>query len=137
LYKECPKKEGRMRNVHHIQKETTIEDVGRNIRRIYVALENQHVQHQSNMIEVEGKIVNQPITISSASHSYIAPNLVERFHLERIRHEKSWLAQWLLGLKGRLIRIVKGYPLNMHGVKTELNTNNIPLGSYDVFIGMD
>jgi hypothetical protein len=48
------------------------------------------------MIEVEGKIANQPIAIlidSGASHSYIAPNLVERFHLKRSKHEKSWLVQ--------------------------------------------
>jgi hypothetical protein len=41
------------------------------------------------MIEVEGKINNQPITIlidSGASHSYIYPKLVEIFHLQRSKH---------------------------------------------------
>jgi hypothetical protein len=38
------------------------------------------------MIEVEGKIDNQPIAIlidSGASHSYIDPNMVEIFKLKR------------------------------------------------------
>jgi hypothetical protein len=41
------------------------------------------------MIEVEGKIANQPTTILidlGASRSYIAPNLVERIHLKRSKH---------------------------------------------------
>jgi hypothetical protein len=36
------------------------------------------------MIEVEGKIIDQPIDILidlGAIHSYIDPNIVERFHL--------------------------------------------------------
>jgi hypothetical protein len=38
------------------------------------------------MIEVEGKITNQPISIlidSGASHRYIDHKLVDRFHLKK------------------------------------------------------
>ena len=45
------------------------------------------------MIEVEGMISKQPIEIlidSRASHSYINPNIVERFHLEITKHNHSW-----------------------------------------------
>ena len=48
------------------------------------------------MIEVEGKIDNQPIVILidyGASHSYINSNIVERFHLQRSNHKKYWLVQ--------------------------------------------
>jgi hypothetical protein len=43
------------------------------------------------MIEVQGKIPNHPIANlidSEAIHSYIAPNLVEMFHLKKSKHEK-------------------------------------------------
>jgi hypothetical protein len=40
-----------------------VEYVGRNIPIIYVALENQQVGHQSNMIDVEGNISNHYISI--------------------------------------------------------------------------
>jgi hypothetical protein len=46
------------------------------------------------MIEVEGKIDNQPMAIfidSRASHSYIDPKLAEMFKLKKCKHEKSWL----------------------------------------------
>jgi hypothetical protein len=45
-----------MMNVHNIQKVETIEDMGRNMQRIYVALDNKQAKYQSPMIEVEGKI---------------------------------------------------------------------------------
>jgi predicted aspartyl protease len=48
------------------------------------------------MIEVEGMINNQTITIlidSGASHSYIDTRMVESLHFPRRKHGKSWLAQ--------------------------------------------
>jgi hypothetical protein len=42
------------------------------------------IEYQSPMIEVEGKINNDPIAIlidSGASHSFIRSNFIEIFHL--------------------------------------------------------
>ena len=71
-----------------------MEDMGRNVPRIYAALDNKQVEFQSHMIEVEGMINNRPFVIlidSGASHSYVDPRVVESFHLMRSKHEKSWL----------------------------------------------
>jgi predicted aspartyl protease len=68
--------------------------MGKSMPRIYVALDNKQAKYQSPMIEVEGKINNDSIVIlidSGASHSYINANIVERFHLQRSKHNKSWL----------------------------------------------
>jgi predicted aspartyl protease len=46
------------------------------------------------MIEVEGNINKEPIAILidfGASHSYINDNIVERFHLQISKHDKSCL----------------------------------------------
>jgi hypothetical protein len=46
------------------------------------------------MIEVEGNINIHPIVIlidSRASHSYINSNIIEKFHLQKSKHKKSWL----------------------------------------------
>jgi hypothetical protein len=40
-----------------------VEDVGTSIPRIDVALDNRQSEYQSNMIEVENKIDNKPISI--------------------------------------------------------------------------
>jgi hypothetical protein len=66
----------------------------RNVPRIYAALDNKKAEYQSHMIEVEGMINNQTITIlidSGAIHSYIDPKIVEIFHFPRRKHGKSWL----------------------------------------------
>jgi hypothetical protein len=60
---DCPHREDRVRNVHNIQEETKVQEVVGNIPKIYAALENQWEDHHSNMIEVEGKIYKQPVTI--------------------------------------------------------------------------
>jgi hypothetical protein len=73
-------------------------DMGRNVPRIYAALENKKAQYQSHMIEVEGMINNQTITIlidSGASHSYIDPKMVESFAFAK---KKAW--KILVGVAG-------------------------------------
>ena len=58
------------------------------------------------MIEVEGMINNQTITIlidSGASHSYIDPKMVESLHFPRSKHGKSWCS-WLPDPKEKLVR---------------------------------
>jgi hypothetical protein len=129
-----------MRIVHNIQEDDIVEDMGRSMPRIYAALDNKQEEYQSPMIEVEGKIDNQPIAILidyGASHSYINPNLVEIFHLQRRKHEKSWLVQLAMGAKRRINELVKDCPMDMNGLNTKVDLNIIPLGSYDCLIGMD
>jgi len=73
-----------MSSFHNIQEDTTIEEMGRNIPRIYTSLENRLAEHQSHMIEVEGKIINHHVAILidlGANHSYIDPKIVDKFHL--------------------------------------------------------
>jgi hypothetical protein len=62
------------------------------------------------VIEVEGKIDNQPITIlidSRSIHSYINSNIVEIFHLQRSKHKKSWSVQLVIGAKRKISELVK------------------------------
>jgi predicted aspartyl protease len=92
------------------------------------------------MIEVEGKIDNQPIEILidyGASHSYINSNIVEIFHLQRSKHKKYWLVQLATGAKRKINELVKYFPIDMNGLNTKVDVNIIPLGSYDCLIGMD
>ena len=65
--------------MHHIQEATTIEDMGR----IHAALNDWQAEYQSNMIELEGKIINQPVSIlidSREIHFYIDPKIVDKLH---------------------------------------------------------
>jgi hypothetical protein len=90
MYKNLPHIEDTMRTLHNIQEATTIEDMGENIQRIYVALEYQQEEYHSLMIEVEGKIINHHVDIlidSREIHSYSDPKIVENFHLMKSKLE--------------------------------------------------
>jgi hypothetical protein len=68
-----------MRTVHNIKEDETMEDMGGNMARICATLDNKKKKYQSPMIEVEGKIDNQPVAILidyGASHSYINYSVV-------------------------------------------------------------
>jgi len=86
MYRDFPRRSERVKTPHNMQKDEIIEDVGRSVPKIYATLDKKKVKFQSNMIEVEGKINNHPIAIlidSGASHSYLNPKMVERFHFPR------------------------------------------------------
>jgi hypothetical protein len=69
MYRYCPHRGEKMRNFHNVQQDETVEDMGRNVPRIYASLDNKQVEFQSHMIEVEGKINNQTIVILIDSRS--------------------------------------------------------------------
>jgi hypothetical protein len=129
-----------VRTVHNVQQIDTMEEMGRNVLRIYVALDNKHSEFQSHMIEVEGNINDQPIVIlidSGASHGYLDPNMVEIFHFTRSKLEKFWLVQLNIGDKRRINEMVKEFTMDIKGLCTREDLDIIPLGSYDCLIGMD
>jgi hypothetical protein len=100
--------------------------MGRSVPRIYAALDNKQVEFQLHMIEVEGKIDDQPIVIlidSRASHSYLDPKMVERFHFPKINLGKPWFVQLAIGAKRKINEMVKACPMEMNGlcVKDDLN----------------
>jgi hypothetical protein len=62
------------------------------------------------MIEAKGRINDQPIAIliySGAIHSYLDPNMVERFHFPIIKLGKYWLLQLDTRAKRKINEMVK------------------------------
>jgi hypothetical protein len=122
--------------MHNIQEDTIIEDMGR----IYATLDDQKEKYQFDMIEVEIKILNHLIVIlidSGGIHGYIDPIIVDRLHLEKSKLGKSNLVQLATGTKRRIHDMVRGCSISLNGVNTSFDLNIIPLGSYDILIGMD
>jgi hypothetical protein len=136
MYKDCPHRKDKVKTVHNIQEDTIVEDMGR----IYAALNDQQEEYQSNMIDVEGKIINHPISVLidlGAIHCYIDPNIVDKLHLEKSKLGKPSLVQSATGTKRRIHDMVKSCSISLNGVNTSNDLNIIQLGSYDVLIGMD
>jgi hypothetical protein len=129
-----------MRTVHKIQEAKTIEDMGGIMSRIYASLDNRKAEYQSPMTELECMSDSQPIAILiyyGASNSDINSNIVKIFHLQRIKHKKSWLVQLSIGEKRRINELVKDCQIDINGLNTKVDVKIIPLGSYDCLIGMD
>jgi hypothetical protein len=129
-----------VRTVHNVQHADTVEDMGRNVPRIYTAMYNKKAEFQPHMIEVKGNINNQTIAIlidSGSSHSYLDRKMVDIFHLPRRNIGKSWLVHLATRTNRKINEMVKACPMDMNGLSTRENLNIIPLGSYDCLICMD
>ena len=62
---------------------------------------------------------------------------MEVFALRKAKHNKSWLVQLATGTKRKVNEVVEKCPLVMNRLRTYVDMNVIPLGYYDVLIGMD
>ena len=110
------------------------------IPKICTVLENHQEGHNSTMVEVEGEIVEQTVSIlidPRSTHSYITPRPVEMCTLEKSKHRISSLVQLATRTKKKVSEVVRKCPFVMDGLVTCANLNVLPLGSYDVLIGMD
>jgi hypothetical protein len=92
-------------SVHNIQEASTVGDIGRSMHKINAALDGRQTDHQSTIVEVEGKIHFNNVSIlidPGASLSYITPSLVESNKLKKVKHAKSWLVQLAMGTKRKV-----------------------------------
>ena len=121
----------------------TVGELARTMPKINAALENRQVEYQNSMVEVEGMINQTPITIlidPGASLSYIAPKMVEKCKLHVQKFENSWLVKLATGAKRKVTCFVKECAVFMdhfETIKLLMKLNVLPLGSYDLLIGMD
>ena len=92
------------------------------------------------MVEIKGMINSQPISNLidlGESMSYISPRIFELCKLVPKKFDKSWLVQLATGTKCKVTRFVKNCELLMNYFITHVDLNIIPLGSYDLLIGID
>ena len=92
------------------------------------------------MVEIKGKILNTSVSIlinPSACWSYVAPKIVDLCKLGKVNHDKPWLVQLAIDTKWRVSKIVKECGVNLNGFLTKVKLNILPLGLYNILIGMD
>jgi len=110
FFRDCPRKGNKGETIHNLQEATMVEDVGKSIPPIYVALDNKQVVHQSTMIDVKGMIVDVPISIlidSGANHSYINTNTIEICQLVSKQLVKPRTVQLATSMKRKITSMVK------------------------------
>ena len=80
-------------------------DVGHSIPRIYAVVDNKQADHQASIIEMDGKICDQFISILidlGSNDSYINPQLVDKCRLRKEMHANSWLVRLDIGTRKRV-----------------------------------
>ena len=92
------------------------------------------------MVEVQGMIKNFFVSILIDPRtilSYISPSIVEKCKLPFKKFDKSWLVQLAIGTKRKVVNYLEiSCNLMMNKFETQVKLNVLPLGSYDVLIGM-
>eukprot|EP00253_Pinus_taeda_P028202 PITA_28202 len=137
--KNCPQRKG-TDQISQIHEASTVGDVGRSMPRINAALDDRQAEYQPTMVEFEGKIFNLSISVlidPGATLSYISPKIVEQCKLQPEKFRNPWLVQLAIGTKRRVMAKVKSCPIVIAGQPIVADLNVLPLGSYDVLIGMD
>ena len=90
LRRYCPLENESARPAYNIQEVETMGQVVRAAPRIYAAvLEDSQADHQSSVVEVAGKIVEQSVSIlidPGSTHSYITPRVVEVCAFTKVKH---------------------------------------------------
>jgi hypothetical protein len=107
LRRNCPRLTSANRTiVHNLQEASTVGDVGRSLHRINAVVDGRQADHQSSVVEIEGKINNTRISVlidPGATLSYITPGVVDSNKLKKTRHAKSWLVQLATGTKRKVL----------------------------------
>jgi hypothetical protein len=140
LLRECSHRQQNIGKVYNIQEDTIGNDVARSLPQIYAALDNRKDGHQDSVVEMEGTIVNHHVSIlidPGSNLSYVSPHTVEKCKLQQVKHVKSWLVQLATGTKRKVTEVIPACQFVMSGLPTQENLNILPLGSYDLLIGMD
>ena len=63
--------------------------------------------------------------------------MVDVCKLGTVKHDKPWLVQLATGMERKVLEIVKNCEVNLNGFPIEVNLNILPLGLYDILIGID
>lgn len=92
------------------------------------------------MAKLEGKISNHPVSSLidlSASLSYASPRIFYLCHLKSLKFRNPWLVQLATGAKRRVSAKKEHCEIKLVGKQIKIDLNILPLGPYDVLIGMN
>ena len=107
---------------------------------IYATVDNKQADHQASVVEMEGMITNHLVSIlidPGSNLSYIAPKAVDKCKLQPHKHAKPWLVQLSTSTKRKVVEVIPACQFTMGEFPTQATLNILPLGSYDLLIGMD
>lgn len=121
------------------QEQAIVRDMGR-AHRIHAVLQNHQVKHQSTVLEASSKLNGMDVTIfidPGAIESFISPNALLKCKLVAIYQNYFDQVEMALGRPQKVECLVKECPLDLGMCVTHVDIYVMPLGHYDMIIGMD
>jgi hypothetical protein len=114
--------------------------VARSVLQIYATLDNNQANHQVSVVEIAGMIFNHLLSVlidPSSNLSYIAPRVVDKCKIQPQKQTKTSLVQLATSTKRKITEAIPACQLMLGEFLTQATLNILPLGSYDLLIGMD
>lgn len=122
-----------------MQEASMVGEVARSTFIINAALDDNQEEYQPTMIELEGNISIHSVSILvglGACLSYVNPKIMEKCHLQMVKFRNPPLVQLATRAKWRVNAKIEICFVKI-GQQIKVDLNVLPLGSYDVLIGMD
>jgi hypothetical protein len=110
------------------------------VSQIYADLDNNQYDHQASVVEIKGMITNHLVFIlidPGSNLSYISPKIVDKCKIQPHKNAKPWMVQLATGTKRRVAEVIPACQFIMGEFPTQATLNILPLGLYDMLIGMD
>eukprot|EP00253_Pinus_taeda_P030183 PITA_30183 len=89
---------------------------------------------------MESKLCDQVVSIlidPISNYSYVSLDLMDKCVLNKEVHAKLWLVQLDTCIKKRVYHWVRTCAFELNGMPTTTHLNVLPLGSYNMLLGMD
>ena len=84
-------------------------EIVKSLHRITATLEDRHEDHQFAIVDIEGTISNQNISIlvdQGANLNFITPKMMENSQLTKVRHARPWSVQLATGAKAKVTKFI-------------------------------
>ena len=107
---------------------------------IFAILDQKQAEHQNMVIEAQGNTQGMKVSVlfdSRATNSFISSSLVAKSGIPVVKARNKWQVELALGSRVSADIIAPDCKIHMKSFTTLANLRVIPLGSYDIVLGMD
>lgn len=119
--------------------EATVGDSAKN-HRIFATLDQKQVEHQNSVIEAQDNTQGMKVSIlfySGATDSFISSSFVALCDIPMVKAKNSWQVELASSSRVCANVIAPDCTILFETFSTSVNLRVIPLGTYDIVLGMD
>lgn len=108
--------------------------------RIFATLDQKQAEHQNSVIEAQGNIQGMRESIlfdSGSTESFISSSFVALCDIPVVKAKDCWQVELASGSRVSANLIASNCSIQFDTLSTSVNLRVLPLGTYDIVLGMD